>query len=77
MKQVVGVRLAANQERLSLAQARHRELDAQLREFGRRAYLTPNEQREVTDIKKLKLKTKDEIAMIQRTLYDDRPRLST
>jgi hypothetical protein len=33
------------EQRLSLAEERHRELDSRIRELGRRAYLTPQEQR--------------------------------
>ena len=55
-------------ERLSMMEARHRELDARLRELGRHAYLTPSEQREATEIKKLKLLAKDEIATLRRAL---------
>ena len=68
MKQVIGTKLVAPEIRLSLAEARHRELDARLRELGRRSYLTPTEQREVAEIKKYKLKAKDEIAAIRRAL---------
>ena len=68
MKQVIGARLVVEEDRLSLAEARHRELDTRLRELGRRAYLTPNEQREVSEIKKYKLKAKDEIAALRRAL---------
>ena len=55
-------------ERLSFMEARHRELDARLRELGRHAYLTPSEQLEATEIKKMKLRTKDEIATLLRTM---------
>ena len=56
------------QDRLSFMEARHRELDARLRELGRHAYLTPTEQREATEIKKLKLQAKDEIVSLRRAL---------
>jgi uncharacterized protein YdcH (DUF465 family) len=51
-------------ERLGLVQAKHRELDNRLRELGRRAYLTPAEQLEMTNLKKRKLRAKDEIAIL-------------
>jgi uncharacterized protein YdcH (DUF465 family) len=55
-------------DRLTVMEARHRELEARLRELGRHAYLTPNEQREATEIKKLKLQAKDEIVSLRRAL---------
>ena len=61
--------LAQAHERLSLIEARHRELDARLRELGRHAYLTPSEQVEATDIKKQKLRAKDEIVTLRRALF--------
>ncbi len=47
--------------RLSAAETLHRTLDSRIQELARRAYLTPNEQIEVADLKKQKLKLKDEI----------------
>ena len=55
-------------ERLNMMEARHRELDARLSELGRHLYLTPNEQREAAELKKLKLRAKDEIASLRRVL---------
>ena len=49
-------------------EARHRELDARLSELGRHLYLTPNEQREAAELKKLKLRAKDEIASLRRVM---------
>ena len=71
MKQVVSLREPKSDGlslRLRKAEARHRELDARLQELGRRAYLTPPEQRELTEIKKHKLRAKDEMAALQRAL---------
>lgn len=48
-------------DRLSEAEALHRTLDSRIQELARRAYLTPAEQVEVADLKKQKLKLKDEI----------------
>jgi len=48
-------------DRLSEVEALHRTLDARIQELARRAYLTPAEQVEVADLKKQKLKLKDEI----------------
>ena len=65
MKQVVVVK---PNDRLRLVESRHRELDHRLRELGRRAYLTPAERVEVTEIKKKKLLAKDEMASLERML---------
>jgi uncharacterized protein YdcH (DUF465 family) len=56
------------EERINHIEARHRELDARLKELGRHAYLTPSEQLEASQIKKHKLKAKDEIAALRRSL---------
>ncbi|MBK9259241.1 MAG: DUF465 domain-containing protein [Polyangiaceae bacterium] len=48
-------------DRLSEVEALHRSLDARIQELARRVYLTPAEQIEVADLKKQKLKLKDEI----------------
>jgi uncharacterized protein YdcH (DUF465 family) len=56
------------EQRLSLAEERHRELDSRIRELGRRAYLTPQEQREAAQLKKHKLLAKDEIEGLRRRL---------
>lgn len=66
MKQVVSVR--GLEDRLNRVEARHRELDERLKELGRRPHLTPKEQVEIAEIKKHKLKVKDEIAALRRAL---------
>jgi uncharacterized protein YdcH (DUF465 family) len=48
-------------DRLSVVEALHRTLDIRIQELARRAYLTPAEQVEVAELKKQKLKLKDEI----------------
>jgi uncharacterized protein YdcH (DUF465 family) len=53
-------------DRLNQAEARHRALDDRLKELGRRAFLTPGERLEVAELKKQKLKAKDEIAELRR-----------
>jgi uncharacterized protein YdcH (DUF465 family) len=71
MKQVVSLRETqpeAFQFRLNLVASRHREFDERLRELGRRAYLTPTEQREILELKKRKLKAKDELDALRRGL---------
>jgi len=52
-------------ERLSAAESMHRTLDGRLQELARRVYLTPSEQVEVADLKKQKLKLKDEIQALR------------
>jgi hypothetical protein len=46
---------------------RHRDLDLAVSRLDKRAYLTPNEQRTVADLKKEKLWTKDRIAHLRRS----------
>ncbi|WP_437677953.1 YdcH family protein [Sorangium sp. So ce131] len=56
------------EQRLSLAEARHRELDSRLRQLGRRAFLTPGERLEEAQLKKRKLAAKDEIESLRRRI---------
>jgi len=51
---------------VSELERRHRELDAEVSRLERRAYLTPDEQRLMTDMKKEKLWAKDQIASLRR-----------
>lgn len=64
MKQSVSLR--SDDHRLNLVEARHRELDERLKELGRRAYLTPREQVEMLELKKHKLRAKDELVALKR-----------
>jgi uncharacterized protein YdcH (DUF465 family) len=57
------------EQRLTLLEQRHRALDEQIDRIGRRAYLTPDEQRQVTDLKKMKLATKDQLYALRRVTY--------
>jgi uncharacterized protein YdcH (DUF465 family) len=57
------------EDRISMIEARHRELDARLRELGRHAFLTPSEQLEASQLKKHKLRAKDEIAALRRARF--------
>jgi hypothetical protein len=52
--------------RLGDLEERHRYLDTAVSALERRAYLTPNEQLTVTNLKKEKLLTKDRIAALRR-----------
>jgi len=44
----------------------HRNLDEEVSRLGRRAYLTPVEQREFLELKKQKLLAKDQLAALRR-----------
>jgi len=68
MKQVVSPRepqSEASLSRLSVIEARHRELDERLKQLGRHAFLTPTEQREITELKKHTLRAKDELVALR------------
>lgn len=52
---------------MSELERRHRELDVEVARLERRAYLTPAEQRLMTDMKKEKLWAKDQIASLRRS----------
>lgn len=68
-KQVISFESARGlQEQVTRMEATHKELDARLKELGRRTHLTASEQREVTVIKKRKLQTKDQIAAMRRAM---------
>jgi uncharacterized protein YdcH (DUF465 family) len=69
MKHIISVKSEGSFDRLSVAEARHRELDARLKELGSHSYLTPKEQLEATEIKKQKLRAKDEIVSLRRVLF--------
>jgi hypothetical protein len=49
------------EEYLSNLESRHRDLDDTVSRLERRAYLTPTEQRTISELKKEKLLTKDRI----------------
>jgi uncharacterized protein YdcH (DUF465 family) len=70
MKQVVSFRgLSINgTHELHRAEARHRELDQRLKDLGRRAYLTPSEQLEITELKKQRLLVKDEVSTLRKVV---------
>lgn len=53
-------------ERIRRMEARHRDLNERIDELGRRAILTPAEQREMAELKKHKLYAKDQIAAMKR-----------
>jgi uncharacterized protein YdcH (DUF465 family) len=71
MKQPVSLRgfgVEHHQHQLSSIEAQHRRLDERLQELGRRAYLTPKEQMEIAELKKHKLRAKDELTALRRGL---------
>lgn len=53
-------------EQIRRIEARHQELSTRIDELGRRAILTPAEQREISVLKKHKLAAKDELAAAMR-----------
>jgi len=53
-------------DRIRTLEEEHRLLDQRLRALTRRAYLTPDEQREATEIKRKKLSAKDRIVDLTR-----------
>ncbi|MEZ4298960.1 MAG: YdcH family protein [Polyangiaceae bacterium] len=55
-------------ERIRRMERRHRDLDSRIEELGRRALLTPAEQREISELKKHKLATKDQITAMKRAI---------
>ena len=55
-------------QRLEALVAKHRSLHEEVDELVQRRYLTPLEQRRVTDLKKLKLVAKDQIAALKRRM---------
>lgn len=54
-------------DRIRELELKHRDLDTAVSRLGRRAYLTPLEQREFAELKKRKLITKDELATLRRS----------
>ncbi|MFO0755841.1 MAG: YdcH family protein [Byssovorax sp.] len=52
-------------DRRSLVEAHHRELDHRLKELGKRPHLTPAEQIEIAELKKHKLRVKDELLTLK------------
>ena len=65
MKQRLLLSDVSPEARLLDAESRHRQLDVRLKELGRRAYLTPTEQLEASELKKLKLRAKDELTTLR------------
>jgi len=54
-------------ERIHELELKHRDLDVAVMRLGRRAYLTPGEQRQIAELKKQKLMTKDQLALLRKT----------
>jgi uncharacterized protein YdcH (DUF465 family) len=53
-------------DRVQALEQQHRNLAQQVYQLERRAYLTPFEQRRVSDLKKMKLLAKDQLASLRR-----------
>jgi uncharacterized protein YdcH (DUF465 family) len=71
MKQFGSLRapkVEGHHDRRSLVEAHHRELDHRLKELGKRPFLTPTEQLEIAELKKHKLKVKDELLALKQVL---------
>lgn len=56
-----------SRERIRELELKHKDLDTAVIRLGRRAYLTPGEQREFAELKKHKLIAKDRLATLRRT----------
>jgi hypothetical protein len=54
-------------DRVRALELEHRALDERLRTLTRRAYLTPDEQREASELKRKKLFAKDRLYALSRT----------
>ncbi len=57
---------SANDDRLRVLESEHQELKEKVRRLKRRAYLTPPEQKHISELKKQKLVAKDQIAALRR-----------
>ncbi|HTJ85126.1 MAG TPA: YdcH family protein [Polyangiaceae bacterium] len=64
MKRTLSAELSP-EARIRTVEHTHRQLDSRLKELGKRVWLTPSEQREVADLKKLKLAAKDELTRLK------------
>lgn len=53
-------------DRLTELETRHRQLHEEVTQLERRAFLTPDEQRQIAELKKLKLIAKDELYAARR-----------
>lgn len=60
------VAIANAVDRIRTLEEEHRLLDQRLRTLTRRAYLTPAEQREATELKRKKLSAKDRIVELRQ-----------
>jgi len=58
--------VVAMNDRLTELEARHRQLHDEVTQLERRAFLTPEEQRQIAELKKLKLIAKDELYAARR-----------
>lgn len=58
-------------KRLEMLRKEHRELDERIKVLSARSYLTPDEQVEIANLKKLKLRRKDEMAEVAAKLGEN------
>ena len=68
--------VVAMNDRLTELEARHRQLHDEVTQLERRAFLTPEEQRQIAELKKLKLIAKDELYAARRAQSRADPRRS-
>ena len=54
-------------DNVDMLEARHHELAEEVRQLEKRAYLTPEEQRHITELKKQKLIAKDQLFAVKPT----------
>lgn len=55
-------------QRLNMLEQQHQDLKREVARLERQVYLTPDEQRTITDLKKLKLHAKDQLYSLRRQL---------
>lgn len=60
--------VAMADDRLTELETRHRQLHDEVNQLERRAFLTPEEQRRIADLKKQKLLAKDELYAARRAV---------
>ncbi len=58
---------SSDKKEIDRLERRHRKLKERVAQYESRLYLSPNEERELMDMKKEKLATKDMIAMLDQS----------
>ncbi|MBX7191791.1 MAG: YdcH family protein [Sandaracinaceae bacterium] len=57
----------ANEKDIDRLERRHRKLKERVAQYEARLYLTPSEQRDLADLKKEKLATKDQMSTLRQS----------